>query len=62
MLDSFFPLHCPTATNNLLPFNKSQIFTLSLQLSTVAFTLLSGHQVGALRGGIFSPKERQEDP
>jgi hypothetical protein len=34
MLD-FFPQHHPTSTKDMLPFSKSQIFTLSPQLSTL---------------------------
>jgi hypothetical protein len=34
MLD-FFPQHHPTSMKDMLPFSKSQIFTLSPQLSTL---------------------------
>jgi hypothetical protein len=40
MLDSFFPECRPTSAKDMLPFNKSEIFTSSSKLRTLAFTLL----------------------
>jgi hypothetical protein len=45
MLDSFFRQHHPTSAKNMPPFNKCQIFTLSLKLSSLNFALLLGHHL-----------------
>jgi hypothetical protein len=39
----FFPSRHPPSTKDRLPFNTSHVFTLSLQLSTFAFTDFGGH-------------------
>jgi hypothetical protein len=36
------PKHCPTSMKELIPFNKSQIVTLSFQLSTFTFPCFGG--------------------
>jgi hypothetical protein len=45
MLDSFFPSPCPNSSEDMLPFNRSKIFTLSLKLSTLTLTLLLGQHL-----------------
>jgi hypothetical protein len=45
MLDLFFPQCHPTSAEDMLPFNKSKIFTWSLKFSTLTFTLLLGHSL-----------------
>jgi hypothetical protein len=43
VLDSFFPHHHPPSIEDMPPFNKSKLFTLTLKLSALTFALLLGH-------------------
>jgi hypothetical protein len=43
MLERGWAIHFPRSAAHLLPFNRSQNFTLSLQLNTFTFTLLWGN-------------------
>jgi hypothetical protein len=45
MSDSLFLQYCPTSAKDMPPFNKSKVFTLSLQLSTFTFALLVGQHL-----------------
>jgi hypothetical protein len=49
LVGSFFPQYCPIFAKDMLPFNKSQTFILSLLLSTLTFCLehhlLLGRQI-----------------
>jgi hypothetical protein len=45
VLDSFSPSHQSTSAKDGLPFNKSKISTVALQLSTVTFALSWGHHL-----------------
>jgi hypothetical protein len=60
MLDSFFPPQwCPTSTKDKLPFNKSQNFSLSLQLSTFTSALLWGRHLLCGRQNFHKIKVRE---